>query len=732
VAVIAVGTAVVAARTGAAPTGWPVADAAWAAGLAVGVVLLASRARRWAWLVSSGLVAVAAGGGWWLALGALAVALAVASSVVHRHRVVGAGVGACTVLVALHLPEIGTHGGSAVVAGVALLPLLISGYRACAPSSRRRVAWGVTAFAVVVLLAAGALFVAVMLAWEPSQDAAASARGGLEAASGGSGQQAGSDLDDARRSFEEADASFSAWWVQPARAVPVLSQHLAALQAATTSGATVTARASASADVVDLDALRYTDGRIDVFRLRAAAPDLVATSEAVDIAVADLDEVRSPWLASPLVEQVEELRSELVAVAPDAEVAALAAQQLPTLLGADGPRRYLLLFTTPAEARGAGGFVGSWAVLQAQDGGLDLVADGRAADINETPGRETRRVTAPEDYVQRYSRFRPGYWFQDVTLSPDIPSVATAAAEVFDAAGFGPVDGVVVLDPEGLAALLALTGPVRVPGWAERIGPDNAVDFLLRRQYVELPDDEQREQVLTDLLRVTVDQLVSGDLPGPDGLADLLGPVVDARRLAMVSFEDGPSRLLGRVGATGAFPAPAGQDLAALTTQNGANNKIDVFLHRDVDVDVVVEPVSGRVESRVRIDLHNEAPDAGLPAAILGSNDQGLPSGTNRMYLSWYSGGRVVEAKVDGVVTPFQQSRELGWYVASTYLDIPPGGARTIELVTVAEMAPGVAYRLDVPAQPLVNPDRWTVRLDGHAHAFDAVGTTTITAAPRG
>jgi len=724
VGVVALVASVLAVRAGVEPTASSWANAIWAAGFSIAVVLLASRARRWAWLVSSGTVAVLAGGGWWLAVGAVAVALAVASTALHRHRILGAVIGGCTATVALHLPELGVHGASALVAALAVLPMVVSGFRACPPSARRAMGWGAAALVAVVALGGSALFAALMLAWEPSQAAAAASRGGLEAASGGSGARAGSDLDEARRSFEEADRYFSAWWVQPARVVPVLSQHLGALHAATSSGAIVTARASASAEAVDLDGLRYTDGRIDVARLRAAAPELLATSIAVDGAVARLEGAGSPWLLGPLVEQVDELRSELVEVAPAAEVAALAAEQLPTLLGADGPRRYLLLLATPAEARGAGGFVGSWAVVLADQGEIELVDDGRAADINEQPGRDTRVVTAPPDYVERYSRFRPGYWFQDVTLSPDVPSVAQAAAEVFASAGYEPVDGVILVDPEGLATLLELTGPVRVPGFAERIGSDNVVEFLLRRQYVELLDDEQREEVLSDLLRITIEELVGGDLPGPQRLARLLGPPVADHRLAMVPFEDGPRRLLERLGGLGGFPTPAGQDLAALTTQNGANNKIDVFLHREVAVDVAHEPVSGRVETRVRIQLRNDAPAEGLPDSVIGSNDQGLPLGTNRTYLSWYSSGRLVGGAVDGVVSRFEQGRELGWTVVSTYLDLPPGSTRTVELVFVGEQPPLTPYRLQIPAQPLANTDRWTVRVGDEVVEFDAVGTT--------
>ena len=61
------------------------------------------------------------------------------------------------------------------------------------------------------------------------------------------------------------------------------------------------------------------------------------------------------------------------------------------MLGADGPRTYLLLFTTPSESRGLGGFVGSYAELTADDGQLALGAFGRAQDLDAAAAAARRR-----------------------------------------------------------------------------------------------------------------------------------------------------------------------------------------------------------------------------------------------------------------------------------------------------------------------------------------------------
>jgi hypothetical protein len=399
---------------------------------------------------------------------------------------------------------------------------------------------------------------------------------------------------------------------------------------------------------------------------------------------------------------------------PGAQTAAAAVRELPSMLGGEETRRYLVLFTQPAEARGAGGFVGSWAVLTAEDGAVRLTDSGRAADVNETPGRDERTVSGPPDYVARWGRFDPGSFFQDVTLSPDVPSVAQAATEVFAAAGKPVVDGVIVVDPYALARLLEITGPIRVEGLSEPLTADTAADWLVRRQYLELPDDEVRVDLLEQLSRSVLEELTTGDLPSGRLLVDLLGSSVAEGRLALWAFDDGAGSLLDRMGASGRLRPNHGQDLIGLVTQNAGNNKIDVFLHRTLTYDARVNPEAGVVEARVAVTLRNDAPASGLPLSVIGSNDRGLPLGTNRMHVSLYSPLGLREARIDGSRVPFEAQRELGWSAYSTFLEVPPGATVTLELLLTGSIEPmGIegTYTLDVLAQPLVNPDEVSVRI---------------------
>ncbi|NIR34870.1 MAG: DUF4012 domain-containing protein, partial [Actinobacteria bacterium] len=52
------------------------------------------------------------------------------------------------------------------------------------------------------------------------------------------------------------------------------------------------------------------------------------------------------------------------------------------MLGASGPVHWLMALTTPAEARGLGGLVGNWVLVEIDDGTVSVAASGRNEDVN--------------------------------------------------------------------------------------------------------------------------------------------------------------------------------------------------------------------------------------------------------------------------------------------------------------------------------------------------------------
>lgn len=168
------------------------------------------------------------------------------------------------------------------------------------------------------------------------------------------------------------------------------------------------------------------------------------------------------------------------------------------------------------------------------------------------------------------------------------------------------------------------------------------------------------------------------------------------------------------MGLSGAFPTD-GDDVLAVVHQNAAQNKIDSFLRRSVEVTTTLDTDLGTVRHDVQVELANLAPADGLPPAIIGSNDQGLPLGTNRMLLSIYSPFPIAGAHLDGQPAAVETQREFGRLVHTLLIDLPANSSSTLnfELAGLANLRDG--YDVHLPIQPLVSTDEiaWTVHGTG-------------------
>ncbi len=166
--------------------------------------------------------------------------------------------------------------------------------------------------------------------------------------------------------------------VAAARFVPGIAQHHRVVTELSNDAADAALFLSDQLDAVDMERLSVTDGRIDIDQVEAVQRPLRAIQlriEALQRAVDDLD---SPWLISPVGDRVDDLAEELATQRQRSGDALRLATAAPALLGDDESRTYFIGFTTPAEARGGGGFMGNWAEVTVTDGQIEMTDFGRA------------------------------------------------------------------------------------------------------------------------------------------------------------------------------------------------------------------------------------------------------------------------------------------------------------------------------------------------------------------
>lgn len=707
VGALALVAALAAVAAGAEPTGHRWYDAALTGVGVLALVLVGRLAPWWAAVLAAGVALAIAIHPALLVLGAVGLGLALWAGWVPSPPswALAASLGAtANVLVRAELGgRYGTSGAIGVL--VAALVVLLGTFRL--PTRQRRLAWG-----ACVVLGLGALACTAGFAYAGVQSRHQLSAGLTTAELGVAALESG-DFDEAAQWFEEAAGYLDTAndrlgkpWVRLAAAVPVVAQHEAAvtdMAEAGADGARVVVRALRE---IDPDELRPRDGRFDLDTLTRLEEPLSDVRDALVRLRERSVSSRSGWLVERATYELDDFTESVDEHLPSLENALAAIRMAPQLLGADGPRTYLLLFTTPAESRGLGGFVGSYAELHVDDGQLTLGAFDRSQNLDLRVWEAGATIEGHEEFVRLYGRFGfdgpavGGAAFRNLPMTPHFPTVAELGADLYAQTTGTEVAGVIAMDPAVVSTLLQYTGPVHLESIGREVGPDEALWYLLREQYIQGVDDTSRADGLAEAASQAFDRLLNGSLPEPIRLAIDLGPLTSQRRLLVWSADPDEQALLERVHVAGGMPELDGADGWAFTITNAGGNKIDSYLERRAGYESVTDPATGVTSATMRIELTNTAPDEGLPAYVIG-NRIGRPWGTNTMFVTLYSPLDLDELELNGERVGVEVGEERGWKAYRLMVDLAAG-----ETVSLTAHLSGTVERPDEVVtfvQPMAN-----------------------------
>lgn len=161
-------------------------------------------------------------------------------------------------------------------------------------------------------------------------------------------------------------------------------------------------------------------------------------------------------------------------------------KEIKSFLGSGKDKRYLLVFQNNAEMRGAGGFLGSYALVDFREGKIrNLEIPGGGSYDTEAGLKEKVVAPAPLWLVN------PRWHFWDANWWPDWPTTAKNLMWFYEKSDGPTVDGVIAFTPSVIEKLLTITGPIDL---SEKYGLIiNADNFW---QEVQLT--AERENILTN------------------------------------------------------------------------------------------------------------------------------------------------------------------------------------------------------------------------------------------
>lgn len=694
--------------SGASPTGIAGWDLALLAISGAAVVWMS----RWAnspALVVFALPGVLLGGlSVWSAFGLVALAGAVyCLRERRRHRALGPTVGGLALISALHIGSFGFWGLPTIAVVAAFLPVAVTGWlglrRGRGKRRTRRVA---LCLALVVLVSALSTAYTTTRLRSSTSAAISATRSAASAARAGDIDATETHLERAEEGLDDTAGALNSPLTLPARLTPIVAQHLRFADDLITPTTDVATRGRRALTTIDLDSLGPSAGSFDLDQLQSVAAEAreIATSLAgLDRTLATFDD---DWLVPPAVDAGARLEKEL-GERPDLNLIAEGLEVGADLLGASGPRQYLVLLATPAESREHGGFIGAMGVLRMADGGFELVD---AAPIQDFYDRTD--ALDGNDYTDWYRDYNVDRFPQNLTGTPDPHTLLRATRDVFPVLNGRPVDGVLYVDPIGLGALVDAFGSVQVPELDRALTGPEVERFLLRDQYLTFDSRDDRKEFLSVFAQSVMRHVASAPIPDPREIADRMGPAARGGHIELVTTNERTNTVLRQVHLLHDFPPPDDDDFLTVVQTNAAASKLDAYLRRIVEYEVDFDPESGQLSGIARVTFVSSAtPD--LPEQLTGTAEVGRNNPIereHRLLAGIFTPHRPGQLVVDGSPGFFRPMAELGYTRILHEIRIPLGGRATVEYHVAGTVRPG-DYRLTMANQPLAVDDEVVLRI---------------------
>jgi uncharacterized protein DUF4012 len=405
---------------------------------------------------------------------------------------------------------------------------------------------------------------------------------------------------------------------------------------------------------------------------------------------------------------------------------------LPGVLGAEGPRRYLIGIQNSAELRGTGGAMLRFAVISADQGRLDLEPDQSVYDFDVD--RRPIDIPLPEDAwyvagIEDAQRFGNANWSPDWPLSAGLTLdyLRASAARLSSGADVGRIDGFFGVDPIVMEQVLPGAGGYKTKH--VRVNAAAVVNLVLNRAYAANPTGARRiflRAVVRDFYRKLLKPT------RPPRLLDGLGRALGTKHMQIWLRSPAEQAFITRMDWDGAIEVPDDGGYGYLVQQNVGGNKLDFFAHTSLRLDVAFSGRSALTTAAVSVANDTFLPQPRYVLGDVGRAAATLPRGwaLHRPMINLYApaNARLQRSSVTGTridhpvpaIWPEEnrppEHLERGAKVWSATLEIPAGeraGVRFgyVQPGAVVRRGDRYIFRLALQHQPKVRPDSLHVSL---------------------
>ncbi|MBC7724927.1 MAG: DUF4012 domain-containing protein [Burkholderiaceae bacterium] len=417
------------------------------------------------------------------------------------------------------------------------------------------------------------------------------------------------------------------------------------------------------------------DGAFQVQPLIDAAPTLETADRIMREAQRDLAAIDTSATIGAVTDAVARVDSVVNNAAVSVATASNVATLLPAMLGTTEDRTYLLMFQNNAEVRATGGLPGALAIVNTSKGRFSLGEQSSATKFPHYPA-----PVLPLDRATASLHPEVGQFMQDVNETPDFPTAAALAREMWRREKGVSVDGVISIDPVALSYILKATGPVTV-STGDVLDSKTVVDFLLSGVYAKYPDPVTQDSVFADAAQAVFSAIATGSLDQGE-LRDALAKASSERRILIWNTREAEQKVLAGTHFAGTLPKTnAGGDLIGVYLNDASGAKMDYYLDAATTVTSGADPGSYRADVAVSSSAPADAATS-LSAYVTGGGVYGVPPGSVRTRVLVYGpvGSHVTATRLNGVPVEAQVEQDFGRGVAQVIVQLAPGEVATVSV----------------------------------------------------
>ncbi len=278
---------------------------------------------------------------------------------------------------------------------------------------------------------------------------------------------------------------------------------------------------------------------------------------------------------------------------------------IPSALGNDTPKTYLMLFQNDKELRATGGFITAYAFLKIDKGHLSTT---QSSDIYKLDQKLLSACQykvcplTPPAAIALYlpdlnGRPRTAWSLRDSNFSPDLPTSASEFEKMYsflnpaDKVNF---DGIIVINTNVVKSLIALTGPITIDGitysanFDARCNCANVIYELEHYAEVAAQGDPSRKSVVGTLMQQILSRVLGvSTTKFPDILTSLIS-LANHKDIMFYMHDPSLQRGLSVLNWTGEV-AKTKNDYLMVNDSNFAGGKSNLYVEETVTDNITIK-----------------------------------------------------------------------------------------------------------------------------------------------